>query len=85
MVFAVFSLKKKKYLAFFISFFIFSSFLMKTTNFQFANSMGYLMLIPIICFVLILSNFKNYKNELSILVIFTAYNMGEFFKIVLLL
>ena len=81
-IFILFSLKNNKKLSIIIAFLVFLSFLINMMHFPYVNEIRILMLIPILCFILVLKKSKLYKPELSILVIFFAFALREFWYLV---
>lgn len=51
-------------------------------HFPYANELSLLMVIPILCYLLILKKWKSHLNGLSILTIFVAYQLGEFITLI---
>lgn len=83
LMFTIYSYKNKKYLGMIISLFVVISFLFATLNFPFLNELRLMMIIPTLSFVFIFKWLNIYKGELSILVIFVAYELGEFLQLFL--
>lgn len=71
-----------KWLSSIVGLFAFASFLGKLMHLPYANEMKLLMLIPILCYIMILRKWKVYESELSILTIFVAYELSQFISIV---
>jgi len=81
LMFSVYSLIKTNWLNLIIGFFAFISFFWKVMHYPYANEIKLVMIIPIICFCLTLIKKKEYKNELSILTLFVAYELIEFINL----
>lgn len=77
-IFIIYSGIKRKGLNLIIGFFAFASFISKIMNYPYENELKLLMIFPIASYILILKEKENYKNELSILTIFVAYELSEF-------
>lgn len=82
LVFSIHSLINKKWFALVIGFFVFISFVFKSMHFPYANELSLLMVIPILCYLLILKKWKYHLNRLSILTFFVAYQLGEFITLI---
>lgn len=78
-IFAAYSGLNKKWMNLIIGFFAFMSFLWSFMNWLLIGELRFLMLIPIICFAVILRKLRDYKNELSILTILVTYELTQFF------
>lgn len=81
LVYTIISGRKKKWLNLVISFFVFLSLLFKFNHLAYANELQLGMIIPIICFALVLKDWKTHLSELSILSIFFAYEITEFIQL----
>ncbi len=82
LVFSVYSGIRRKWLNLTIGIFVFVSFFSKLMHYPYANEFRLLMIIPIACYGLTFVKKENYKNELSILTIFVAYELSEFTKLI---
>ena len=77
-MFIIYSGINKKWMSLLIGFIVFLSFSWSTMNWIGGNEIRLLSIIPILSFILILSNRKKYENELSILTILSVYELTEF-------
>jgi hypothetical protein len=82
LIFSVYSGIKRKWLNLIIGIFAFVSFFSKLMHYPYANELKLLMIIPIVCFGLTFIKKEKFKNELSILTIFVAYELSEFIKLI---
>ena len=82
LIFVAYSGIKRKWLNLIIGLFAFVSFFSKLMHYPYANELKLLMIIPFVCYVLTLRKKEKYENELSILTIFVAYELSEFFKLI---
>ena len=80
LVFSIYSGIQRNWLNLIIGFFAFVSFLSKLMHYPYANELEILMSIPIVSYGLTFMKKENYKNEVSILTIFVAYELSEFIK-----
>ncbi len=81
LLFFVYSGIKRKWLNLIIGIFAFVSFFSKLMHYPYANELKLLMIIPIVSYALTFRKREEYKNELSILTIFVAYELSEFIKL----
>ena len=77
LIFLVYIGLQKKWLGVIIPLFAVISILFKSMYWPYGNEIKLAMLIPIICYLLIVSKRKKYLNELSILTIFIGYEVSE--------
>jgi hypothetical protein len=81
LIFFVYSAIKRKWLNLIIGLFAFVSFFSKLMHYPYANELKLLMIVPIVCYALTFRKKEKYKNELTILTIFIAYELTEFIKL----
>lgn len=81
LLFIFYNVINKKWLNSLIGFIVFISFTWSMMNWVNGNEIRLLAIIPILSFILILRNWKKYKNELSILTILSIYELTEFIKL----
>jgi hypothetical protein len=77
-IFSVYCILQKKYLAFIIGLFGVLSFLWSFFNYEFSGFIQASMIIPVICYIVILTKLKKNISELSVLTILATFEMTEF-------
>tara|TARA_R110000744_G_C18951541_1_gene515734 strand:+ start:59 stop:502 length:444 start_codon:yes stop_codon:yes gene_type:complete len=76
--FTVWSGLNKKWFSLIIGVFTFLSFIWTLFDYQFWNFLQFLMIIPLTCYIWILSRWRKHINELSILTILASFELTEF-------
>lgn len=78
LIFLSYNLLNKNWLNFIVVFFAFASFLFGLMNWQYYNGLLISMIIPVICYFVILKNWESNINLLSILSILGLYELALF-------
>ena len=82
LIFTVYCFINRKWYPFIIAFFGFLLFIWAGFNWIYAWEIKLLMIIPLICFTLILQNWKKYKNELSVLIVLASDELTELMRLI---
>ena len=81
LAFSAYSLYKQNWLSLIISLFTVISVFVDFMIYSYVNEFKWLMIIPILSFVLVLRRWRDYEKELSILTVFAAYESTEFLQL----
>ena len=65
-----------------IGVFTFLSFVWTLFDYQFWNLLQFLMIIPLVCYIWSLFEWRKYEKELSVLTVLASYELSEFVIII---
>jgi hypothetical protein len=82
LILAFFNLINKKWLNFMIGFFAFLSFLFALMSWPFYNALFISMIIPFVCYLVVVKNWKLNINQLGVLTILGLYELTLILRIV---
>ena len=82
LAYSIHSGKNTNWKNFIIGIFSFASFLFGILNWAYGGELQLSMVIPIVVYLTLFLNWKKYKNEISILTIFVAYEITLFLDII---
>ena len=81
-IFIANSIYSKKWLSIIISLSMLISFIFKVQHWPYALEIQMMMIVPIIAYVLIIKNYNEHKDQISILTILVAYAISEIIRFV---
>lgn len=81
LIYTFYCFKLKKHLGMIIGLFVFISFLVSILNLPLLNEVRLMMIVPVLCFAFTFKSPIKYQNELSILIIFAFYQLGELLQL----